>query len=201
MRSLTVYAASSPFLDDIYHAAAASLGRAMAAHDMTLVYGAGGQGLMGEVARAVHDGGGRVVGIITERLLGPERVYADCDELIVVETMRERKRLLLEHGDGVISLPGGVGTLEELSEALTGRYVGEHAKPIGLLDVADWATPLLDFFRHGVEHGFIKRAVMELLDVDTDADALVGRMQKLIDGGGPPDIDETRFLPSGPARS
>ena len=201
MRSLTVYAASSPFLDDMYHVAAASLGRAIAAHDVTLVYGGGGQGLMGEVARAVHGGGGRVVGIITERLLGPERVYAECDELIVVETMRERKRLLIEHGDGVVTLPGGIGTLEELSEALTGRYVGEHTKPIGLLDVADWATPLLEFFRHGVEHGFIKPAVMELLDVDTDADALVGRMRDAIRAGDPPEIDETRFLPSGQTRT
>lgn len=193
MKRCTVYCSSSDDLADVHVTAATRLGEALAARGIELIYGGGSRGLMGAVARAVHAGGGRVTGIITERLHGPERAYGGADELVVVPTMRERKRLLIERGDGVVVLPGGIGTLEEFFEALTGRYLGEHHLPIGLLDVDGYYDPMLAMFRHMIEERFARPAVMELVQVHTEIEALLDAM--LRHEAAP--IDEARIFPSG----
>ncbi|MFK7960494.1 MAG: TIGR00730 family Rossman fold protein [Phycisphaerales bacterium] len=193
MKRCTVYCSSSDELAPVHVEAATQLGAALARRGIDLIYGGGSRGLMGAVARAVHAGGGRVTGIITERLHGPERAYDAADELVVVPTMRERKRLLIERGDGVIVLPGGIGTLEEFFEALTGRYLGEHMLPIGLLDVDGYYDPMLAMFRHMIEQRFARPAVMELVQVHTEIEALIDDMIRHEPGA----IDESRIFPSG----
>lgn len=193
MKSCTVYCSASDGLEPVFTAAARSLGMALGRRGIDLVFGGGARGLMGEVARGVHAEGGRVIGVITERLHGPERAYQQADELQVVTTMRERKRRLIELGDGVITLPGGIGTLEEFFEALTGRVVGEHELPIGLLDVDGFFDPLLALLRDGIERGFIRPAVMELIQVHHSVDAMLDDM--LAHERGP--IDETKFFGDG----
>ncbi len=190
MNACTVYCAASDGLEPVFTEAARAVGHLLGRRGITLIYGGGARGLMGEVARGVHAEGGRVVGIITERLAGPERAYQAADELIVVSTMRERKRQLLERGDGVIVLPGGIGTMEEFFEALVGRVVGEHRLPIGLLDVDGFFDPLIAMMRDGIERGFIRPAVMELVQVHADPELMLDDMLR----HEPAPIDEARFF-------
>lgn len=176
MKSCTVYCAASDGLEPVFHEACEAVGASLARRGIALVYGGGAKGLMGSVARAVHAGGGHVTGIITERLHGPERAYQEADELVVVPTMRERKRLLLERGEGVLVLPGGIGTMEEFFEAFVGRVVDEHRRPIGLLDVDGFFDPLIAMLRDGVERRFIHPSVMELVQVRTEIEPLLDAM-------------------------
>ena len=129
LRSLTLYCSSSTSLDPHFAVAAREAGRLAAERGMTLVYGGGGIGLMGEAARAAKAAGGRVEGVITQKLLDYEQGWDGCDEMIVVDTMRERKRILMERGDAFLVLPGGLGTFEEFFETLVARQLGDHDKP------------------------------------------------------------------------
>jgi len=193
MSSLTVYCASSTRLDPAYHDLAERTGRLLAERGITLVYGGGGIGLMGTIARAVHAGGGRVHGVITRTLLGKEQGYADCDELEIVETMNERKRRMLALGEGFLMLPGGLGTWEEFFEAFTLRIVGEHVKPLGIVDARDYFTPLTAMIDHAIAEGFARPAVWELVARGTEPADVIDRMPTL--GGTPVDAD--RVLPMG----
>jgi len=130
---LLIYTASSTHLDSAYHDIAAAVAGEMRRRGWSLVYGGGGIGLMGEVARGVA-GHSHIIGVITESLLAREQGYGECDELIVVPTMQERKRRMLALADGILVLPGGLGTLDEFFEAITLRIVGEHTKPIGVVN-------------------------------------------------------------------
>ncbi|MEC9372650.1 MAG: TIGR00730 family Rossman fold protein, partial [Planctomycetota bacterium] len=130
IRSVTVYCASSATIDPSYGMVAIELGRRIAESGRALVYGGGSVGLMGHIARSTREHGGRVIGVITERLRDAELLDPDNHENIVVPTMRERKSILESRGDAFIVLPGGVGTLEEFFEILVGRLLGEHNKPI-----------------------------------------------------------------------
>ena len=111
---------------------------------------------MGEIARAARAAGARTVGIITRHLVALELADPDCDELIVVDSMRERKTLLAERGDGFVVLPGGIGTYEEFFEILVGRKLAEHGKPIGVVNCQGYFNPLVAMIQHGIEHGFIQ---------------------------------------------
>ncbi|MCI0631218.1 MAG: TIGR00730 family Rossman fold protein [Phycisphaerales bacterium] len=161
MKSITVYCSSSTNLNDEFHAPALTVGTELARRGVTLVYGGGCVGLMGEISRAARGNGGRVVGIITRRLFDDERADQACDELIVVDTMRERKQLLADRGDGFLVLPGGVGTYEEFFEILVGRQLGEHAKPIGVVNSHGYYNPLIAMIEHGIERRFISDAIKE----------------------------------------
>lgn len=193
MRSLTVYCASSPHVEPVFFDAAAATGKAMAEHGLRLVYGGGGIGLMGVLARSVQHHGGAVTGIIPNSLLEREQGYDGCDELIVVETMQERKRKMMDMGDGFLALAGGLGTWEELLEVITARVVGEHTKPIGLLDTEGYYDPLLELFEHGIEHKFVKPAVLDLMNISADPAEVVAA----IIGSEPKDIDDSQLLPMG----
>ncbi len=152
---------------------------------------------MGEIARATRANGGKVVGIITRRLMELEIADMHCDELVVVDTMRERKQLLERRGDGFLMLPGGLGTYEEFFEILVGRQLGEHAKPIGVVNSHGYYNPLIAMMEHGIEHRFIKPAVKELFFIHPDPYAV---LDWLLDPDRQPvQIDYERFLPMGGA--
>ncbi|MDY7110309.1 MAG: TIGR00730 family Rossman fold protein [Planctomycetota bacterium] len=193
MNAITVFCSSSTFLDPEFHEPAVIVGRELAQRGISLVYGGGGIGLMVEIARACRDHGGRVVGVITQTLLDKEQGWDECDELIVVDTMRQRKQTMGERGEAFLILPGGVGTYEEFFEALAARLVGEHTKPIGIVNTAGYFDPLLDMLAHGIEHRFIKPAVRQLVHIDADPVAVIDAV--CADPRAP--IDDERYLPMG----
>lgn len=168
MRSITVYCASSPSIDEHFAVAARQVGVLLAERGLRLVYGGGSTGLMGEVARGCVGAGGEVLGIITRHLAELEVAFTDCTELITVDSMRERKRLLVEHGDAFLVLPGGLGTYEELFETLVGRVLAEHQKPMAILNDHGYFDPLVGLIDHGIEQRFVRPAIWRLLAVETD---------------------------------
>ncbi len=177
---ITVYCSSSNDLHADFFAAASRLGTLMAEAGWGLVYGGGSVGLMGEIAGAVRDGDGHVTGIITQRLRDAEQMDDLNDENVVVETMRERKRILEHRGDAFVILPGGLGTLEEFFEILVGHLLGEHHKPIVILNTPDpdrpgahYYDPLLDMFDHMIESRFARPGVRDLFSVVQTADAVI----------------------------
>ena len=176
MTAITVYCSSSTFLDPDFHAPAIAVGLELARRNITLVYGGGSVGLMGEIARACRDGGGCVVGIITKKLVALERADNACDELIIVETMRERKRLLSERGDAFLILPGGVGTYEEFFEILVGRHLGEHDKPIGVVNSDGYYNPLIAMIEHGIEHRFIHESMRDKFFIEPEPLPVIERL-------------------------
>lgn len=177
VKAVTVYCSSSGALEPHFAGAARALGQGLAERGIALVYGGGSIGLMGEIARACKERGGRVVGVITHKLLALEQGWKGCDELAVVETMQARRRLLMDRGDGYIVLPGGLGTYEEFFEVLVARQLGDHAKPIAIVNHEGYYDPLLALIDHGIEHRFVRPAIRRVLTVVPTAhvalDALV----------------------------
>ena len=174
IRHVGVYCASSNRIGEKYFAVAAETGRLLAERGLTLVYGGGNVGLMGTVARAVHEHGGEVFGVIPDALRQIEGVaYEVADELIITETMQERKRLMFTRAEAFLVLPGGFGTLEEFMEVLTLRQLGYHHKPIALVNTDGFYDPLLDLFEHYYRTGFARTRYRALYHVaPTPADAL-----------------------------
>lgn len=162
---LCVYCASSDRLDPKYAAAAAELGREMVARGWGLVYGGGKTGLMGAIARAVKQAGGKVVGVIPEFMKARELAYDDADELVTVITMRERKLLMETRADAFVALPGGWGTLEEMLEILTLRQLEVVKKPCVFLNQDGFYDPLLRLFDRMMEEKFIKPSNLALFRV------------------------------------
>jgi uncharacterized protein (TIGR00730 family) len=156
IRNICVYCGSSLGADPRFAEAADALGVAMAAAGIGLVFGGGEDGLMGRLARAVIDNGGRVTGIIPTFLIKREHALKEAQELIVVEDMHERKQKMFERADAFIALPGGVGTLEELVEQLTWVQLGRHAKPVLVADIGGFWRPLLSLIAHMHNLGFIR---------------------------------------------
>jgi len=150
--SVCVFCGSSDAADPAYLEDAARLGRALAKSRIRLVYGGGGVGLMGACARAAHEAGGAVLGVIPDFLTARERAY-DAVETVVVASMHERKMLMFEHADAFAVLPGGIGTLEEVVEILSWRRLGLHAKPVVFHDPNGFWRPLFDLFQHTVDQG------------------------------------------------
>jgi uncharacterized protein (TIGR00730 family) len=168
-----VYAGSSPGADPAFGEAATALGRAIAARGLELVYGGGSVGLMGAVADAAMEAGGRVTGIIPRALEEREIGHRDVSDLLVVETMHERKAMMAQRSKCFVALPGGIGTLEELIEALTWTQLGIHRKPVGLLDVSGYWGPLLALLDHAVEQRFVRPEHRGDLLSGTDPDDLL----------------------------
>jgi uncharacterized protein (TIGR00730 family) len=162
--AICVYCASGP-VPQPYIDLAAELGTALAAGGHTLVSGGGNISMMGAVARATRAGGGRTVGIIPRALVDREVADVDADELVVTETMRQRKQLMDDRADGFITLPGGVGTLEELFETWTGGYLGMHDKPVVLLDAFDFYRPMLQWLERLRGEGFVSATALDRLRV------------------------------------
>ena len=173
MKSITVYCASSTSLDQEYHDAAEQIGKGIASRGLTLVYGGGRIGLMGEVAMTAAANGAEVIGVITHKFVAHEQANESCDELIVVETMQERRSIMMERGEGYVVLPGGIGTYEEFFEVLVGRQIGDHTKPIGLVNVHGYFDPLKKMLEHGIEQRFMRPALMDLLIYDPNPTAVI----------------------------
>lgn len=166
---LCVYCASSDRLDPKYYAAAAELGREMVLRGWGLVYGGGKTGMMGAVARAVKQNGGRVVGVIPEFMKARELAYDEADELVTVITMRERKLLMETRADAFVALPGGWGTLEEILEILTLRQLDVVKKPCVFLNQDGFYDPLLQLFDRMLADRFFKPSNLELFRVANTA--------------------------------
>jgi hypothetical protein len=156
LTSLCVYCGSGLGSDPSYEKTALDLGKAMAETGIRLVYGGGNTGLMGTVARAVIDNGGKVTGIIPEFLKDREVMLKDADDMIIVPDMHTRKQMMFERSDAFVALPGGVGTLEELVEQLTWSQLGQHTKPILIADINGFWRPLLTLFAHMRNFEFIR---------------------------------------------
>ena len=161
--SLCVYCGSRPGVAEPIIEAARATGRWIGENGGQLVYGGGSAGLMGVVADATLQAGGRVVGIIPQTLVDREFAKRDCTELHIVQSMHDRKRMMAERADAFLALPGGIGTFEELFEVWTWKQLGYHDKPIGLLDVEGYYRPLLAFLRSSVESGFMNEGQMAML--------------------------------------
>jgi len=162
---LCVYCGSAVGLDSRYQAAARELGEALAKAGIELVFGGGRVGLMGVLADTVLAAGGRVVGIIPERLRAVELAHQGATELVIAGSMHDRKRLMAERADAFAILPGGIGTLDETFEILTWRQLGLHDKPIFLVDVAGYWQPLRDLLAHIVAQRFTQSLVPRLLEI------------------------------------
>lgn len=174
--SLCVFCGSRPGVDPQHSAAAQALGHWIGEHSGQLVYGGGRNGLMGLTADATRASGGRVVGVIPSSLVEREWANHDCDELLVVETMHERKRIMAERSDAFLALPGGIGTFEEFFEVWTWRQLGYHDKPVGLLNLGGYYDAMLTFLNGSVREGFMNDGQMELIRVDTQAIALAKQL-------------------------
>jgi len=173
IRSICVYCGSSPGTSPSFTAAAQTFGRILAEEGVTLVYGGGSRGLMGALATAVHDHGGRIVGVIPEFLRAKELPFGGAQELTVTATMHERKQIMFERADAFIALPGGIGTLEELVEQLTWAQLGRHRKPIVLANIDRFWDPLCELLDHMRSLGFVHSSVnVEYGIADTVEDIL-----------------------------
>ena len=164
--SVCVYCGSKPGLEPQFAQVAQQVGQWIGQHGGQLVYGGGKAGLMGVVAQATLEAQGRVVGIIPKALMEREMAYTQSQELIVVDTMHERKRLMAERSDVFVALPGGIGTLEELFEVWTWRQLGYHDKPIGILNTAGYFNHLLAFLKTSVTQELLSDWQMNLVQID-----------------------------------
>ena len=173
IRRLCVYCGSSGAVDRHYRDAAMELGEQLAAAGIGLVYGGGRVGLMGLLADAVLDAGGEVIGIIPARLRDAELAHLGASELVVVDSMHERKRLMAERADAFAVLPGGVGTLDELFEILSWKQLGLHKKPITLVDIRGYWAPLRALLDHIIVAGFARPETQELFRVVPTVTALM----------------------------
>lgn len=131
---------------------------------------------MGILADAALQAGARVIGIIPQALVDREHAHRGCTELLIVDTMHERKRLMAEHSNAFLALPGGIGTFEEFFETWTWRQLGYHDKPLGLLNQAGYYDSMLEFLRHGVSQGFMDEAQMRLIEIGDQAPPLLKRL-------------------------
>lgn len=171
--SLCVYCGSRPGTDPAFAQVAAATGAWIGRHGGRLVYGGGRNGLMGIVADATLAHGGQVLGIIPHALVEREWAHTACTELVVVDTMHERKRLMADNADAFVALPGGIGTFEELFEVWAWRQLGYHDKPIGLLNTAGYYDALNTFLQQGAQAGFMSAEQMALVQVDADPEQLL----------------------------
>ena len=176
MKRLAVYCGSATPADPRYIELASDVGRTLAVRGIGVVYGGGRRGLMGAVADAALAAGGEVIGVIPEALSSAEIAHSGCTELRVVGTMHERKQAFTDLSDGFLTLPGGVGTMDELWEAVSWAQLGYHAKPVGLLNAFGFFDHLLAFNRHMTEIGFIRPAHAGILVAEHELDLLLTRM-------------------------
>ena len=186
IRCVTVYCSSSNDLHASYFDAAAALGQGLATRGWNLVYGGGSVGLMGQMAASCREADGHVIGIITKRLQAAEQMDDLNHENVIVDTMRERKRLLEHRGDAFVVLPGGLGTLEEFFEILVGHLLGEHHKPIVMLNMPDpnhpgqgYYDPLIDMIDHMIKGQFAREGVKGLFSVVSTVEELFNELEQL----------------------
>ncbi|SMP28979.1 hypothetical protein SAMN06264346_11147 [Chryseobacterium profundimaris] len=178
MKSITVFCGSSFGSEDIYQEQASLLGQTLAKQNIQLVYGGANVGLMGAIADGALHSGGKVVGVLPYFLQSKEIAHKQLTELILVETMHERKTKMNELCDGVIVLPGGYGTLEEFFEMITWAQLGLHQKPIGILNIDGFYDDLINLVQHMIDKGFLKQINRDMLLISNNIDELLEMMRK-----------------------
>jgi uncharacterized protein (TIGR00730 family) len=178
MKAVCVYCGSSFGVSPVYTEAARAFGRALVAANLGLVYGGGKVGLMGVIADTVMAEGGRAIGVIPELLVNKEVGHEGLSELHVVPDMHHRKKLMADFSDAFVALPGGAGTLEELFEVYTWAQLGYHHKPVGVLNIDGFYDPLISLLKHTVSEGFMRQTYFDLLQIDNDPAALIGKLQQ-----------------------
>ncbi len=176
MKRLAVYCGSATPADPRYMKLAREVGSTLAQQGIGVVYGGGRLGLMGAIASSALEAGGEVIGVIPEALVRGEVANHDC-QLTVVKTMHERKAAFTDLSDGFLVLPGGVGTMDELWEAVSWAQLGYHAKPVGILNVLGFYDGLLAFNRHMAEVGFVRPAHQGIILAEAELSLLLDRMR------------------------
>ncbi|MDY0932623.1 MULTISPECIES: TIGR00730 family Rossman fold protein [Chryseobacterium] len=177
MKSITVFCGSSFGSDELYKEQATLLGQTLAKQNIQLIYGGANVGLMGAVADGVLQEGGKAIGVLPHFLQSKEIAHQDLTELILVETMHERKTKMNDLCDGVIVLPGGYGTLEEFFEMITWAQLGLHKKPIAILNIDGFYDDLIKLVQTMVDKGFLKQINKEMLLVSDSIDELLEKMR------------------------
>jgi uncharacterized protein (TIGR00730 family) len=175
MPNICVYCGSNPGKSPAYIEAAGDLGRELVSRGYGLVYGGASVGLMGAVADAVLENGGQAIGVIPHALAEKELAHESLTELIVVNSMHERKSKMAELSDGFVALPGGWGTMEEIFEALTWAQLGIHNKPCGLLNIAGYYDHLDAFLNHAMEESFVRSEYRPMVMVESESSTLLDR--------------------------
>ncbi len=176
MKHLAVYCGSATPQDPSYIECARAVGRGLAERSIGVVYGGGRLGLMGAVADSALEAGGEVIGVIPEALVGSEVAHKGCTQLHVVSGMHQRKQMFTDLSDGFITIPGGVGTMDELWEAISWAQLGYHSKPVGVLNVGGFFDQLVAFNKHMIDVGFIREQHAGIMIVRDDLDALLDAM-------------------------
>ena len=177
LKTVAVFCGSQAGSRPEYEQAARELARVLSDHGVELVTGGGHVGLMGALADAMLGHGGRVTGVIPQHLMRPEVAHQGLSELLIVESMHARKRLMADRSDAFIVLPGGYGTLDELFEMVTWLQLRLQAKPVGIVNVEGYFDQLLQFVQHGAREGFIRPADWDLLIVEHAPALLFERLQ------------------------
>jgi uncharacterized protein (TIGR00730 family) len=190
IRTVAVFCGASSGDDPIFLAQARALGEGLAARHITLVYGGGRVGLMGAVADATLAAGGKVVGVIPEFLTRLEVIHEGVGDMLVVDSMHTRKQRMFELSDAFISLPGGLGTLDETIEIITWRQLGLHDKPVLICDVDGSAEPLLAAMEYAIRRGFARPENRRLWEAHHGVAAVLARLETL---GQPHEADAARL--------
>lgn len=180
IRRVAVFCASNPGARPLYMETAAALGRAIAAQGWAVVYGGGRVGMMGALADAALEAGGEVIGVMPHGLVQREVAHHRLTALHVVDSMHDRKAMIAELADAFITLPGGVGTLEEFFEVWTWAQLGVHRKPVALLDAGGYWAPLLAMLRHADAEGFLRGTLADWLVVYDTPDAAVAGLPAVV---------------------
>ncbi len=190
MKRLCVFCGSSRGASKIYTDAARKLGRTLVKNNIGLVYGGGNVGLMGEIAHTVVEEGGEVIGVIPKALFDKEVAYTTLPDLRVVNSMHERKSLMVELSDGFIALPGGLGTIEEFFEVLTWAQLGIHEKPCGILNINGYFDHLIEFLNYIVSQKFVNKVHQSMILIDNDPVKLIKKLESY----EPPKIDKAKWI-------
>ncbi len=178
MKRICVFCGANTGKRDQYSTAAKDLAEELVSREIEIVYGGGRIGLMGVLAERAIELGGRVIGVIPESLATKEVAHDSISELIVVGSMHERKAKMAELSDGFISLPGGIGTIEETFEMLTWSQLGFHNKPCGIINVEGFYNKLIEFLNHTSEEKFFRDIYRRMLIVETDPSALLDKFEQ-----------------------
>ena len=191
--NICLYGASSTEIDNTYISVTEELGALLAQHGHSLVYGAGGAGLMGAAARGVKRGGGAVVGVVPKFLKVDGVLFDGCDEMIFTETMRERKQIMEDRADAFVVTPGGIGTYEEFFEIYTLKQLGQLHKPIVVFNINGYFDEMLAMLDRSVKERFMRAASLDLIAVANTPSGVLEQLRVAVDAPSV-DIRSTKFV-------
>ncbi|MEH6943754.1 TIGR00730 family Rossman fold protein [Bacillus sp. JJ722] len=183
MKAVAVFCGSSNGANETYREGAIALGKELAKREIKLVYGGACVGLMGAIADSVLEAGGEVIGVMPKMLKDKELAHPSLTEMIIVDTMHERKAKMAELADGFIAMPGGAGTLEEFFEVVTWSQIGLHQKPCGLFNTNQFYDPLMAVFTHMVNEQFLQDKFRAMLVLDDNPSTMLDQFKTYIAPG------------------